>query len=242
MLEPRQFIIHGDTNGLKDARKVWRAAAGAEHRADGIDEIIGGRERAALPSPHDLAGHASRARFVGVGAQQCRQIDFVDRVQQLTRVGIGIRTHPHVERRALAEREAAGEIVELMRRHAEVEENAVEALVGRQSAGVERGIVGEQGAELSGAFKIAESLARGRERPRIAIDAGDTHTAFEKGGGVPTTTQGAIEDGRGAGEQRFDLGQEHWDVVGANAPGWESTDRAHALIEGLLGRVMLVRC
>ena len=65
---------------------------------------------------------------------------------------------------------------------------------------------------------------------------------FEKGGGVPTTTQGAIEDGRGAGEQRFDLGQEHWDVVGANAPGWESTDRAHALIEGLLGRVMLVRC
>jgi hypothetical protein len=59
---------------------------------------------------------------------------------------------------------------------------------------------------------------------------------------VPTTPQRAIEHRRGAGEQRFDLGQQHWDVVGANAPGWESTDRAHALIGGSLGRVMLVRC
>jgi hypothetical protein len=59
---------------------------------------------------------------------------------------------------------------------------------------------------------------------------------------VPTAAQGAVEHGRGASQQRFDLGQQHWDVVGANAPGWESTDRAHARNGGSLGRVMLVRC
>jgi hypothetical protein len=59
---------------------------------------------------------------------------------------------------------------------------------------------------------------------------------------VPTTAQCAVEDGRGAGQQRFDLGQQHRDMVGANAPGWESTDRAHALIGDSLGRVIVLGC
>ena len=129
-----------------------------------------------------------------------------------------------------------------MRGDAEIEQNAREVVVGGESRGIEGGVIAEDGAELPGAFKVGQSLARSRERPRIAIDAGDTQTTFEKGSGVPTTAQGAVEHGRSAGEQRFDLGQQHWDMVGANAPGWESTDRAHARNGGSLGRVMLVRC
>jgi hypothetical protein len=59
---------------------------------------------------------------------------------------------------------------------------------------------------------------------------------------VPAAAQRAVEDRVGAGEQRFDLAQQHRDVVGANARRWKSTDRAHTQMGDSLGRVMLVRC
>jgi hypothetical protein len=51
----------------------------------------------------------------------------------------------------------------------------------------------------------ARRSRRRRERARVAIDAGDAHAAFEKGSGVPTAAERAVENGGSASQQRFDL-------------------------------------
>ena len=56
------------------------------------------------------------------------------------------------------------------------------------------------------------------EGARVAVNAGDTHATLEQGGRMATTTQGAVEDGIGIGQQRFHFGQQDGDVVGPRAP------------------------
>jgi hypothetical protein len=163
----------------------------------------------------------------GVRPEQRRQVDFVDGVEQLRRIDVGIGAHAHVERGTFTEGEAAGHVVELVRRHAEIEQDAVEVLHVGEAGLLERGVVAEQGAKLAGPFVRREALASRCKRPRIAVDARDANTTFQECGGVTTAPEGAVEHRRGAVEQRLDLGQQYGNMIDADASGLESTDRAH---------------
>ena len=220
---------------MEDAREIRRPAPRTEHRANRVDEVIRGGEGSAFAPSHDLASDPGGTRLIGVRAQQGGEIDFVDGIEQLVGPDIGVAAHAHVEWSALAEGEAAGVIVELMRRHAEIEQDPIEALGGGEASAFEIGIVAKERTELTSAFVLTEAIARRGEGARIAIDAGHAHTALEERSRVTAATEGAVEDTRGAVEQRLDLGEQHGDVVGAHAPGGGSSDRAHAYLLTLAG-------
>jgi len=105
-----------------------------------------------------------------------------------------------------------------VRGHPEVEQYAVKALGIGETGRRKIGIVAQQRAELPTAFEVHQALARSGQRARVAVDAGDTHATLEQGGRMATTTQGAVEDGVGVGQQRFHFGQQDGDVVGPRAP------------------------
>src|SRR6185437_595480 len=78
-------------------------------------------------------------------------------------------SHPHVEPRAGTKGEAARLIVELMRRYAQIEENAVERVAGERRQLVDRGKIRLERREPARTSKVGEACGCGSERVGIAI-------------------------------------------------------------------------
>jgi hypothetical protein len=102
----------------------------------------------------------------------------VGRVEEVGRVGRRADAHPHVEERALAEGEAPTEVIDLVRRDPEVEQDARVPHAGERRHGVHVGVVREHGTEAAGRLVGGEARARRHDRLRVAVDAGDVHPGF----------------------------------------------------------------
>ena len=163
-LESHEFIVDGNAHRLKNARKVWRSTARSQHGADRIDEVVGGRERASFASSHDLAGQPRRPWFVSIRPQECRQVDLIDGVEQFVGAETGVGAHAHVERCPFAKGKAAREVVELMRRDAQVEQDAVKQFGVREPRFLEVGVVPQE--------RSKPAVINGSRRERIARGAG----------------------------------------------------------------------
>lgn len=124
-------------------RTAWKSransgapAAAAEHRPDGPDEIVAGGERLPLTSMHHLAGEPPRLRLVPVLFEDARARP--PRCRSGRRPRRTRRADPCACRAGRRrEGEAARVLVELARRDAEVEEDAVEGAIGEREDGVD---------------------------------------------------------------------------------------------------------
>lgn len=240
--------INPESSSLTAMRTAWkmRAKSGAPLRgpstANRIDEIVSRREWSTVPTTDNLARQPRSTWFIGIGAQQGGQIDLVDGIEQPSRIEIGIGTHAHIQRCPFAEREAARRIIELMRGHAQVKQNPIEALGVRETGRLQIGIIAEQHTQLAGAFKVSETLARGCQRARITVNSGDPHPAREKRRRVTSTAERTIQHGPGVDQHGLDLGKQNGDMV---CPGASIDGRAnlgHAQSGNTLRRHMDERC
>ena len=96
-----------------------------QHAADDGGEARGRDDRGLGAGRDDGAGDAARGAFLAEFEQQIGKFAFRQRVDQIGR-GRSAAAHAHVQRAIAAEREAARRIVELERRHAEVQHHAVQ--------------------------------------------------------------------------------------------------------------------
>ena len=130
--------------------------------------------------------------------------------------------HAHVERPVAAEREAALGLVELHRRHADVENDAVDALeAGSRGDRVERAEAA--GHENEPALRGRRERGAGRHGVGIAIDGDHAvgGVGVEKGRRIAAGPEGAVDEDAAARDlQRLaDLRQEHGHVTGQSASG-----------------------
>ena len=122
--------------------------------------------------------------------------------------------HAHVERRTFTKGEPARFIVELMRRDAEVEDDAVERDAGEFGNFFDVGEVGQDRAEAALRLEGCEARARGGDGIGIAIEAGDVGAGFEEREGVPAAAERAVEHAPGAVQRIEHFRDEHGCVVG----------------------------
>src|SRR5439155_22854468 len=115
-------------------------------------------------------------------------------------VSAGVGPHAHVERGALTKAETARRRVDLPRGDAEVEQDAVEALVADRRA-LEVSVIAQERKKATGADVRGEPVQRLGDGLGVAVNRGHTTNAgFEQGEGVPAAAERSVEDGGGARE------------------------------------------
>ena len=109
-----------------------------------------------------------------------------------------IGVHAHVERALVAVREAAVRVVELRRRHAEVEQGAADLV---DAVVVERlgELVESAMARAHAGSELGQRLGRGVECLGVLVDAEDVdlRVVAQQRGAVPAPAEGRIDDGAG---------------------------------------------
>ena len=113
----------------KDRRELRWPASGSEHCADRIHEVIRRLEGMPLTPPNDFTRQAQGvSSAVAVFAENVFQLALIEFVEQLPRVEIDAVIHAHVQRRIGPKRETARFGIELMTRHAQVDQYSLETL------------------------------------------------------------------------------------------------------------------
>ena len=212
-----QLVVDGDADRLEERRELWRPAARTEHGANGVHEIIAGAQGAIGAPSHDFAGQSSGSRLIGVFAEDPDQFVLVAVVEDARRVGLGIGPHSHVERRAGPEGEAATFFVDLMRRDAEIEQDAVPVLAIEFGTLVDFGKIRAHRLERTAALVQFERGRGGVNRGGILIDSSHAGTLFEERECVPASSKRTVQDVPSVAEQLGDLAGENRRVK-----GWES--------------------
>src|ERR1019366_6831390 len=133
--ERLEFVVDGDAYRLEEPRELARPRPRTEDGADRADEGVAQLEGTVRAPSDDLVGEARRAGLIAVLAEDPDQVALVGEVEEIGG-GTPVRVlaspcHSHVEHGALPERESAGGIVELMRRDAKVEHDAIERRAGQ---------------------------------------------------------------------------------------------------------------
>src|SRR5262249_4212797 len=118
--------VHGDTNGLKEASGVCWTATGAEHRTNSADQVVARLEQPGLAPTNDLPRQAGASRLVAVVLEDLGQRGLIVLVENAGGVSERVSAHAHIETNAWTKRKAALVCVDLARRNAEIEENAIE--------------------------------------------------------------------------------------------------------------------
>ena len=143
---------------------------------------------------HDRRDDPGREPFLAVDPQDPGEVGRGVGVEHLGRGDPPGGVHPHVQRRVLAVREAAAGLVQLQRRHAEVEQHAVDR---REIERVQdpRQLVVDRVHEVRPAGMGREPVARERERLRVAVDPDERHLRkrLEHGFGVPAEAEGGVD-------------------------------------------------
>jgi hypothetical protein len=193
-LQPRNLIVDGNADRLKDARELRRSCGRTEDGSNRPDEVVRRGKPLVPPAAHDFSRHAMRPRFVGMLPQQRRQLLLANLVEKLRGRTLGVAPHAHVERSAAPEGEPALLGVELMRGNAEIEEDSIEALARnfRDLAG-DREIPLEN-PKRSAVEMGAQAITGTGQRSRVAINGRHADTAVEERGRVPASTESSIED------------------------------------------------
>src|SRR5262249_29222253 len=131
--QSRELVVHRDAYGLKEPCKIGGAPAWAGGGGKGAGEGLAGTERARRPRPAGFAAPAGAARLVAVVLEDLGQRRLVLFVQEGRGVPRHVSSHAHIETNALAKRKAAIVRIDLMRRNAQIEQDAIEAHAGQLS-------------------------------------------------------------------------------------------------------------
>ena len=229
-----ELVVHVDADCLEGAgRRVDRVARALPHRAaHDTGEPGGPGDRRLAARLDDGAGDPPGAAFLAIVADDPGEAALGFLVHHLGRAAPG-RRHAHVERAVGAERKAALGGVELHRRHADIEGDAVDRL--DPARGQQRDHVAIAPGDEQEAVGIAQP-ERGRRRRgrRVAVDA--AHPALrdvEHRAGIAAGAERGVDIDRPV--PRRDRGQdpiEHDRLVrgGGHGPPPFSTRRRSASI------------
>lgn len=204
-LESRELVIHRDSHRLEETSEVARTSLRPQCATNRSDQIVARLERTILPPSHNFARQPKRASLVRILAEDESQFTFVRSREKLAGIPQRAYAHPHVQRRARAERESALRIVELMGRDAQVQQDAVEALILQRSETIEIRIVGEHRAKSSCARELPQSALGDSDRLGVAVDADNTRSKFQQRLRVAAPAKGAVEHLTGVVEELHDL-------------------------------------
>jgi hypothetical protein len=131
-------------------------------------------------------------------------------------IGLGIRTHAHIESHTGAESKSTSCFVDLVGRHTEIKQDAIPLLSTQFIALIDfREIRGDR-FEGSAFLERGESAPRRRKGRGILVDAGDASALVEESECVPTSTERAVQNVPSVAEQLGDLAGENRRVK-----GWE---------------------
>ncbi len=216
-----EFVVDGDAQRLKRAGRGMRRLArpGGRDAGDHVGQLARRDVGRAHAVGDDGAGDAPRRALLAEIIEDVGDRLFVVFAQDVGGAAPNA-FHAHVERRVLAEREAAGGLVELHRGYADVENDAVERL-GAEAAR-DRVEIAEASLDQPQAARRRrdEILARG-DGGRIAIEGDDARAALDERAGITAGPESAVEiDAAGANPQRVQrLGAQHGNVAGGSAGG-----------------------
>ena len=126
-VEAVELLVDGDAQGLEDARRGMdpRRAAAAPGGDHDLRELPRRRDRPALARGDDRRADPPGRRLLPEALEDRDDLAQGEPVHEIGGGGAPGRVHPHVERSVLLEREAPLGVVELERRDAEIEEEAV---------------------------------------------------------------------------------------------------------------------
>lgn len=212
-----EFVVDGDAYGLKERRELGWPAPWAKHGPDRVDEIVARPECPRGTAAHDFPRQPPRLRFVGVLAENANQFVFVAFVENVRAIRVRIWSHAHVEWRARAEREASSFLVDLVRRNAEVEQDAVPRFAIELRSLVDVREVGAHRAERCASAVAFNVACGGINGVGILIDAGDVGAVLEEGECVTASSKRAVQNVPSVAEQLGDLASENRRVK-----GWDS--------------------
>ena len=222
-----QFRVDEDSQALEGARRRMNLVRFASHHlADDIGQRLRGRDRRFLARRHDGARHGPGMAL------------FAENIDDVSKIGLGglrhdirrrrpVMAHPHVERTAEPEREAARRLIELHRGHADIHHDAVHRRRTLRRADVCK--IGEsvldQGQPAAGPIDQIESAGNGRP---VAVDADDP-------GSRDSEDRAAVAAGA---EGRVDIDAtvpdiEHFDRLAAENGDMAWRSRAHAPSPGV---------
>ncbi len=126
-LEIAQFIVHMDAQALECAgRRILALLPGGVGNRDHFGEISGPFERPLLTALHDGAGHPLGEALFAIFLEDPGDFLFGGVGDELRCADALAGIHAHVQGTIVEEAEAALGIVELRRRHAKVEQDAID--------------------------------------------------------------------------------------------------------------------
>ncbi len=160
-------MIHRNPDSLKDAGQRFREEPPADRGFNGTGKLPRCRDRTAR---HHGAGDSPGRRFFSVLTQDLSQARHIQPVQNPQRTLSSPRVEPHIERGVTAEAEPARDVVELVRRNAQIQQQSV--YPGDTEAGNRIVESSEVGLNKRNALTVTpQALSRKGECLRIGIDA-----------------------------------------------------------------------
>jgi len=223
LLQLLELGIKVDSDGLEGAGRRVGLHAGmvAERLADDGGEFAGAGQRS---RGDDRPRHRPGARLVAIVADHPRDLGLVGFVEEVGG-GLSRLAHPHVERPVLGEGEAAIGLVELHRRHADIQRHAVD----RRQLAIRQRLVHPREALLDqGQPGVWDECRPVHDRTWIAIEADhSSRPRPEHGARVAASPERAVDMrfARIDGERSDDF-IDQYRHVGLSGGG----DSAHALI------------
>src|SRR5438046_1629729 len=168
------LFVDRDAQRLKQTREIRRPRARSKHGADRVDEIVADAEGRRKTPADDFSCERPGTAFIRVLAEYGRKSLDRPRIQDVLRsyaspVPCPPCPHPHIQRRTPAKREATLGGIDLMRAHAEVEQDAIGM---KCRDGGESGSGSKRVREVLNTFRAEPCLGRGNGI-RIAVDPQD---------------------------------------------------------------------
>src|SRR5258705_10923417 len=138
---------------------------------DDIGERAGGFDRRLVTGTHDGTGDRAGVTFFAERLDDRGKVPIAGAGDDICRART-VAAHAHVERAVEAEREATGGFVELHRRHADVEHDAVDSVM---AAGTRHDFeIGEAVLNQDQTpFRARNNVEAAGNRPLVAVDADD---------------------------------------------------------------------
>ena len=186
-----ELAVHVDAQCLEGARGGMdlvrpRPAGGP---LDGLDEAVRGGDRCQLARIHDGPRDSARAGLFAKDVDDVGKRFLRQRVHRIRRRDTLLR-HAHVERAVTQEREAALGFIDLHGGHANVEHDAVDALIADESLHVGEAAL----AQAEAGRELRHQRLAVTDRRGIAVDGDDAAIGCRKNGArVTAGAEGAID-------------------------------------------------
>src|SRR5690606_26574416 len=191
--ERAQFVVDEDAQRLEGPRgRLLVAFAIADRACDQRRKLRGALDARFGARSDDRACDASRQALLAQAPQHVGDLALIGARKPIRDAFATVRIHAHVERTVGLETEAARGLVELWRRHAEIEQHAVEPV----ARGIPVPEIREARPADAYARIVAEPGLRIRDRDRIAVDEQQTPfrpEPFEQASRVAAAPVGAVE-------------------------------------------------